>query len=173
MNSTYAQKSSPVQKAADTKAASVLDSSSQGKSLQRKADMVNGAVQRKVTTAAGNGIPNRYGGDITEKIRKDAREAISSVTFEKIGGAGTISTTKKVRVDNQGALPNGYNIQAQLNGERGHTTIAHALVYALPTTTDNNRLQYQNREICNNIKKALNKSFDSGLTYLVNGIPSN
>ena len=41
MNSTYAQKSSTVQKAADSNAASVLDSSSQGESLQRKADMVN------------------------------------------------------------------------------------------------------------------------------------
>ena len=47
MNSTYAQKSSTVQKAADSKAASILDSSSQGESLQRKADMANGTVQRK------------------------------------------------------------------------------------------------------------------------------
>ena len=49
MNSTYAQKSSTVQKAADTKAASVLDSSAQNESLQRKADMANGAVQCKHT----------------------------------------------------------------------------------------------------------------------------
>ncbi|SHL83332.1 hypothetical protein [Fibrobacter sp. UWH4] len=41
MNSTYAQKSSTVQKAADTKAASVLDSSAQSESLQRKADLIN------------------------------------------------------------------------------------------------------------------------------------
>ena len=47
MNSTYAQKSSTVQKAADSKAASVLDSSAQNESLQRKADMANGAVQCK------------------------------------------------------------------------------------------------------------------------------
>ena len=45
MNSTYAQKSSTVQKAADTKAASVFDSSAQNESLQRKADMANNAVQ--------------------------------------------------------------------------------------------------------------------------------
>ena len=47
MNTTYAQKSSIVQKVADSKAASILDSSAQGESLQRKADMVNGTVQCK------------------------------------------------------------------------------------------------------------------------------
>ena len=45
MNSTYAQKSSTVQKAADSKAASVLDSSSQGESLRRHADVANNAAQ--------------------------------------------------------------------------------------------------------------------------------
>lgn len=59
MNSTYAQKSSTVQKAADTKAASVLDSSSQGESLQRKADMANGAVQREESPRPNNtGMPD-------------------------------------------------------------------------------------------------------------------
>ena len=47
MSTTYAQKSSTVQKAADTKAASILDSSAQSESLQRKADMANCIVQRK------------------------------------------------------------------------------------------------------------------------------
>ena len=47
MNAIYSQKSSTVQKAANRNAASVLDSSSQGKSLQRKADMANSAVQRE------------------------------------------------------------------------------------------------------------------------------
>jgi hypothetical protein len=45
MNSTYAQKSSTVQKAADSKAASVHDSSAQSESLQRKADMANETMQ--------------------------------------------------------------------------------------------------------------------------------
>ena len=45
MNSTYAQKSSTIQKAADSKAASVLDSSAQGESLQRKADLCNSPIQ--------------------------------------------------------------------------------------------------------------------------------
>ena len=59
MNSTYAQKSSPVQKAADTKAASVLDSSAQSESLQRKADMANNAAQRAEAPRPNNtGMPD-------------------------------------------------------------------------------------------------------------------
>ena len=59
MNSTYAQKSSTVQKVADAKAASVLDSSSQGESLQRKADMANNAIQRAEAPRPNNtGMPD-------------------------------------------------------------------------------------------------------------------
>lgn len=46
---TYAQTSSTVQKAADSTAASVLDSSSQNESLQRKADMANGVIPCQFT----------------------------------------------------------------------------------------------------------------------------
>ena len=59
MISSYAQKSSTVQKAADAKAASVLDSSSQSESLQRKADMANNATQRAETPRPNNtGMPD-------------------------------------------------------------------------------------------------------------------
>ena len=59
MNSTYAQKSSTVQKAADAKAASVLDSSAQSESLQRKADMANNAIQRAEAPRPNNtGMPD-------------------------------------------------------------------------------------------------------------------
>lgn len=59
MNSTYAQKSSTVQKAADSKAASVLDSSAQSESLQRKADMANDAAQREEAPRPNNtGMPD-------------------------------------------------------------------------------------------------------------------
>ncbi len=59
MNSTYAQKTSTVQKAADTKAASVLDSSAQNESLQRKADMANKAAQRAEAPRPNNtGMPD-------------------------------------------------------------------------------------------------------------------
>ena len=59
MNSTYAQKSSTVQKAADSNAASVLDSSSQSESLQRKADMANNAAQRAEVPRPNNtGMPD-------------------------------------------------------------------------------------------------------------------
>ena len=46
MNSTYAQKSETLQRMATHNAASVLDSSAQGASLQRKASMMGDAIQR-------------------------------------------------------------------------------------------------------------------------------
>ena len=59
MNITYAQNSSTVQKFADFKASSVLDSSSQSESLQRKADMANGTAQRVETPRPNNtGMPD-------------------------------------------------------------------------------------------------------------------
>ncbi len=46
MNSTYTQKSDAIQRMASHNAASVLDSSAQGASLQRKASMMGDALQR-------------------------------------------------------------------------------------------------------------------------------
>ena len=59
MNIVYAQNSSTVQKAVNTKAISALDSSSQNESLQRKADLVNNATQRAETPRPNNtGMPD-------------------------------------------------------------------------------------------------------------------
>ena len=59
MNITYAKKASAVQKADNSKAASVLDSSSQSESLQRKADMTNNAAQRAEAPRPNNtGMPD-------------------------------------------------------------------------------------------------------------------
>jgi hypothetical protein len=59
MKSTYAQKSSTLQKAAAPNAASVLDSSPQSESLQRKADMANNATQRAEAPRPNNtGMPD-------------------------------------------------------------------------------------------------------------------
>ena len=59
MSTTYAQKSSTVQKVADSKAASLFDSSSQSESLQRKANMANAAAQRAEAPRPNNtGMPD-------------------------------------------------------------------------------------------------------------------
>lgn len=56
---THVQKNSTVQKIADSKAASLFDSSSQSESLQRKADLVNNAVQRAEPPRPNNtGMPD-------------------------------------------------------------------------------------------------------------------
>lgn len=46
MEKSYSMKNDAVQRAANTNAASVLDNSSQSMSLQRKADLASGAIQR-------------------------------------------------------------------------------------------------------------------------------
>ncbi len=59
MSTTYAQKQSPAQKKDAPTAASVLDSSSQSESLQRKADMANNATQRAEAPRPNNtGMPD-------------------------------------------------------------------------------------------------------------------
>ena len=59
MPTTYAQKQAPAQQKEANAAASVVDCSSQGESLQRKADMANGAVQRAETSRPNNtGMPD-------------------------------------------------------------------------------------------------------------------
>ncbi len=59
MNVTFVQKQSPAQKKDVLSAASILDTSSQSKSLQRKADMVNNATQRAETPRPNNtGMPD-------------------------------------------------------------------------------------------------------------------
>ena len=45
MTSTYSQKSDAIQRMATHNAASIMDSSAQGASLQRKADMMGDAIQ--------------------------------------------------------------------------------------------------------------------------------
>ena len=47
MQTTYSQKTDVAQRASDSSAESLVDLSSQGESLQRKADMANGSVQRE------------------------------------------------------------------------------------------------------------------------------
>ena len=59
MNCTYTQKNESIQRNSESSAASVLDSSSQGESLQRKANLVNSAVQRAEASRPNNtGMPD-------------------------------------------------------------------------------------------------------------------
>ena len=59
MSTTYTQKQSPAQKKDAPSASSVLDASSQGESLQRKADLTNNAAQRAEAPRPNNtGMPD-------------------------------------------------------------------------------------------------------------------
>ena len=59
MSTTYAHRQTTAQKVADSKAASLFDSSSQSESLQRKADLINNAAQRAEAPRPNNtGMPD-------------------------------------------------------------------------------------------------------------------
>ena len=186
MNSTYAQKSSTVQKAADTKAASVLDSSAQSESLQRKADMangeslknpvgvLNGILQRQVQITQQNPIPNIYPENPNATMKSDAKRAVAKLSYANLGDrAGLVAGHGTVRIDNQGGMAHGFNIQAQVNNITGHSTIAHANLQSDTNTTKQNRLTLQVNEITRKLRHAMLSSLNSGHSYLVHGNPSN
>ena len=59
MQTTYSQKTDVAQRASDSSAESLVDSSSQGESLQRKADLANNAAQRAEAPRPNNtGMPD-------------------------------------------------------------------------------------------------------------------
>lgn len=72
MPTTYTQKQSPAQKKDASSATSVHDNSSQGESLQRKADLVNNnIIQRYPTTT--NFINNHYGNTDRSSVQQKLR----------------------------------------------------------------------------------------------------
>lgn len=112
MPTTYAQKQSPAQKKDANTAASVMDHSSQGESLQRKADLANGAVQlivqRKKET---NQRPDHYFNDLPTFFSKE---------LEKLGVVET-PAMMNIRI-NMDAIRNKYSGESVHPGVDGNTS---------------------------------------------------
>jgi hypothetical protein len=102
-------------------------------------------------------------------MRRDAATAIAGIQYNDVWrGAGTISNTDLVRVDNQGTTSNQeVNLQAQLNGVKGKSTIATALVQQQVGTTAGNNVAWQATAL-QLIQNALTQSLNS----LVAGTPA-
>lgn len=77
MQSSYAQKNASVQKTTENTAASVLDNSLQSQSLQRKAALANGALQRASAPLRPNntGLPDDL---------KNSVEALSGYSLDDV-----------------------------------------------------------------------------------------
>jgi hypothetical protein len=76
----------------------------------------------------GQPIPNHFQPNQNQKTA--AHEVIAHLQYADLWrGAGTLHNTQLVRVDMQGTIagdPVRHNIQVQVNGIGGHSTIAHA-----------------------------------------------
>lgn len=127
-----------------------------------------------VTLTQGASIPNIYP-DSPNSFNKTNKEAVYNVIgkldYSNIiqNKAGTLVSNKEMRVDMQGTyMVNDvkfHNIQVQVNGIKGNSTVAHANVSESTMTSDPKNQQ----GVLKKVQSALNQSFDSGRSYEVTG----
>ncbi len=117
----------------------------------------------------GAQIPNHANPSGAQK--RASPDAIGGIDYARIfGGPGTIGQDGQriMRVDMQGNIPGPpivKNLQVQINGIGGHTTVAHALVSTTLMTND----PANQRGVTHKVQAALNRSLDDGHTWNVNG----
>jgi len=114
---------------------------------------------------------------ITADVRKDAMFLISKLRMGDIllVPAGTIKTKPRgyCRIDRQPPPSGGANIQVQLNGMSGDSSIATCVVSASVIKSLAKRLpglrEHQEGWLLRKIRIALTKSIDDGYIYHING----
>lgn len=121
-----------------------------------------------ITVVQGNAIPN-LAVNVTQAQKTAAQNVIALLQYDDLfRAAGTLRNVPVMRVDMQGVIPGPpqrSNIQVQINGVNGHSTVAHAdFSRVLATANPPNQTGALNRVI-----SALNQSLDSGRSYIVAG----
>ncbi|MDE3205664.1 MAG: hypothetical protein KGQ66_15770 [Acidobacteriota bacterium] len=121
-----------------------------------------------IEVAQGNGINNYF--EPNRSQREDAQEVINKLEYEDIWrGSKTLREAGTMRLDMQGSYSEGqftiYNLQVQVNGISGSSTVAHALVSDEVCQDD----PANQRGVVNKVIGALNQSLDTGSTYSVTG----
>ncbi|KAK5576177.1 hypothetical protein RB653_007318 [Dictyostelium firmibasis] len=120
-----------------------------------------------VVSQQGGNIPN--GSASNNRNKKDLQSAANDLQYANIfkNGAGTIANEGTVRIDMQGTFSSGgqkwHNLQGQLNGVKGKSTIAHVQV-AENAMTDN---KAQQNALVTMVINAMMDSYTSGKTYSV------
>ena len=114
-------------------------------------------------------IRNAYG-NMNQNQHSDAVTAINSLIDTAIWrGAGTIINHGTVRIDVQGYTGAGdLNLQAQINGVNGNSTVAAILVAASVAEANT---QAQHVYATRKLKNALFESMNDGYIYRVSGTP--
>lgn len=120
-----------------------------------------------ITRTQGAAIPHIFLPNNAQ--RESAYQVIAQLEYADLWrGAGQLRTNNVMRVDMQGHIPGAitqYNIQVQVNGINGHSTVAHAIVSgSLQTTNAQNQQGALNAVIA-----GLNQSIDTGCTFTVAG----
>lgn len=119
------------------------------------------------TVRQGSAIRNHYTG-ATSRNLQDGNSAIAALDFAELYRKPPFRITKgSVRLDAQGLNSDGdANLQIQLNGVSGKSTIAHVQVAAeLGGASTPDRAKYVQRKV----RGALLKSMETGRSYTVSG----
>lgn len=106
--------------------------------------------------------------------RTDANTVFNAMQLADVWRSGVkIADSPTVRLDSQGNDANGRaNLQAQLNGVNGASTIAHVLVDASVGGVGGQAQAAQTLYATRQIVGALINSLRSGTTYTVTGTPT-
>lgn len=115
----------------------------------------------------GGPIPNYHAPTNTQ--RDSSQDVIAQLDYADIWrGPGTLHDDGVMRLDMQGIIPGPpqmQNLQVQVDGLQGNSTVAHANVSVSIQTNDPiNQVGAKNKVI-----SALNQSLDSGHSYTVTG----
>jgi hypothetical protein len=131
--------------------------------------VAGGGVLVPITVTAGNTINNYYG-EPNKKERQSAQDVINQLEYDDLwrSGKSNIHDDGVMRLDNQGSYgsdPTWYNIQIQVDGVSGSSTVAHALVSDEIQTDD----PINQTGAKNKVLSALQQSLDYAVTYTVEG----
>jgi hypothetical protein len=104
-----------------------------------------------------------------QEQRTAAHNVIAQLQYADLWrNAGVLRQNNLMRVDMQGVIggnPVRHNIQVQVNGIKGSSTVAHADVSATLMTND----PANQKGVVNRVISALNQSLDTGHSYAVTG----
>ncbi len=111
---------------------------------------------------------------VKSAVKVEAMSLISKLTIDRMfGEAGTIQSLDSCRIDRQPPPAGGANIQVQLNGLTGDSTIStcivHSSVLASLATWVNGLREHQDSWLARQIRIALTKSLESGHILYISG----
>lgn len=102
---------------------------------------------------------NSYKGNLNAGQQQSVRFMINDLEFGDLQGVARSGVENRggMRIDRQGQTGNAQNIQVQVNGQRGGSTVATVLI---PNRYLNNSLNRHGRgQVTNRVRNALRRSF--------------